>query len=145
MSFYADISVDELGGKGVRWQERDAAANLPQGDSTGQTEAPVAAASPNGKLVLGSYRSIWASPEVEISPALKFLARTPTAELSAADAERLGVIHGGHVQIGSNASAFRATATVRSDVPAGFVFVEDGLAASAPRPADGEAVEVSAG
>ena len=143
--FYSDITVDELGGKGIRWQERDAAANLPEGDSTTQTQAPQPAHSPNGKLVLGSYRSIWASPEVEISPALKFLSRTPTAELSATDAERLGIAQGGRVQIGSNGSAFKATATVRSDVPAGFVFVEDGLSASAPRPAVGETVEVSAG
>ena len=41
---------------------------------------------------LGTYRPIWAAPEVEISPALQFLdRRTSRLELSPEDARRLGI------------------------------------------------------
>jgi NADH-quinone oxidoreductase subunit G len=136
--FYEHLTVGEIGGRGVRWQEREAAANLQPGSSTGETVTPQPAASPNGALRLGTFRSIWASPEVEISPALKFLSRTPSAELSPEDAQRLGVTNGNSVEV----AGVPATARIRSDVPAGNVFIESGVAGGASLPADGELVEV---
>ena len=143
VGFYAGITTDEIGGTGVRWQEREAAASLPAGEIPADLAAPQPALSPNGSLLLGAYRSIWASPEVSISPALKFLARTPTIELSPADAERIGIAQGGRVRIAADGLTVAGTAAIRSDVPEGSVFVEDGLAGSGPRPAEGELVEVS--
>jgi NADH-quinone oxidoreductase subunit G len=136
--FYEHLTAEEIGGRGVRWQEREAAANLQPGSSTGETVAPQPAASPNGALRLGTFRSIWAAPEVEISPALKFLSRTPSAELSPEDAQRLGVTNGNSVEV----AGVSATARIRSDVPTGNVFIESGVAGGASLPADGELVEV---
>ena len=96
--FYAGLTLDELGGRGVRWPARPAAAAWPAAD-TGPfgLEAPPHAPTPNGALRLGTFRSIWAAPEVELSPALKFLRQHQRAELSPADAERLGIAHGDRV------------------------------------------------
>ncbi|MCX6394092.1 MAG: NADH-quinone oxidoreductase subunit NuoG [Solirubrobacterales bacterium] len=143
VSFYAGLNVDEIGGRGLRWQDRDAATNLPAGDVNGESAAPVPAASPNGALRLGTYRSIWASPEVELSPALKFLSRRPTVELSPIDAERIGVTQGQNVDVGTGADVLRATAHLRSDVPAGSIFVESGLAAPGNLPSEGQLIEVN--
>ncbi len=67
--FYAGLTLEEIGGRGVRWQERpqatavDLRANIP----------PAGDARPAEEV--GSTPSIWAAPEVEFSPALKFLYR----------------------------------------------------------------------
>ena len=51
---------------------------------------PPYAPTPNGSLRLGTYRSIWTSPEVEVAPALKFLAARQIVELNPADAAAPG-------------------------------------------------------
>ena len=144
VSFYAGITTDELGGTGIRWQDREAAANLPDGQIPAELAEPAPAASPNGSLLVGSYRSIWAAPEVEISPALKFLARSSTVEISPSDAQRIGVSQGGRITITTDGVSVTATAAIRSDVPEGSVFVESGVNGGGPLPADGDLVEVSA-
>ncbi|MFN8174551.1 MAG: NADH-quinone oxidoreductase subunit NuoG [Solirubrobacteraceae bacterium] len=127
--FYAGITPEEIGGRGVRWPEREAAAAAPAGASAPfELAEPPVTASPNGALRLGTFRSIWASPEVEVSPALKFLARGAQAELSPADAERLGVAPGEIVEVGSAEASVRASVALRASVPAGSVFLETGLA-----------------
>ena len=143
VSIYAGLTTDEITGQGLRWQDREAAANLPAGDVAGQAAEPQSAKSPNGALRLGTYRSIWASPEVEISPALKFLSRRPTVEVSPADAERMGIGQGQTVRIGSGENELKATVNLRSDVPAGSVFVESGLADGGNLPPEGDLVEVT--
>jgi NADH-quinone oxidoreductase subunit G len=128
--FYAGLTLDGLGGQGVRWPAREEASALPGGDEPGPG-APTHAASapsPNGKLVLGTYRSIWAAPEVEASPALQFLVASQRAELSPQDAQRLGVSAGDRVAIASNGTRVEGTVAVRGAVPAGFVFLEEAIA-----------------
>jgi len=140
--FYAGVTLEQLAGRGVRWQARaPAAAPEPQ-----ERPAPAPLTSPapidgpalevetastaagNGHLRLGTHRPIWASPEIEVSPALKFLIARQHAELSPEDAQRLGIANGETVEVASNGTAVKATAAVRSDVPAGTVFLADGLA-----------------
>jgi NADH-quinone oxidoreductase subunit G len=77
--FYAGLTLDEIGGRGVRWQERDAAEQL------GAAAAPAAAqgAAPASTPEQAAYRSLWDSPEVEFSPTLEFL--FPDPEMLAAD------------------------------------------------------------
>jgi anaerobic selenocysteine-containing dehydrogenase len=82
----------------------------------------------NGTLRLGTHRPLWASATVEISPALKFAVARQHAELSPADAERLGVAAGETVEVASNGTAVKATVAVHSGIPAGTVFLADGLA-----------------
>jgi NADH-quinone oxidoreductase subunit G len=143
--FWAGVTLDEIGGRGVRWQERDAVSAFPAVPQIAGTGAPAPGAPPeaNGRLRLGTFRSIWAAPEVEMSPALKFLTARQRAELSPADAERLGVANGQKVQVGVNGTAVRATVAVRSDMPAGTVFLEENVAEDNANALDGaELVEV---
>jgi NADH-quinone oxidoreductase subunit G len=73
VAFYAGMTLEEIGGRGVRWQERDAAAAYPA--VTPEESAPSAPLSEPGEdaAELAGYRSIWDAPEVEFSPALEFL------------------------------------------------------------------------
>jgi NADH-quinone oxidoreductase subunit G len=126
--FYAGLSLEALGGRGVRWPEQEAASDLPAGAAGPfEPERPPPAASPNGALRLGTFRSIWASPEVAASPALHFLHPSQRVELAPADAERLGIGHGDPVEVGSNGTRVHGTAALRHGVPTGSVFLEDGL------------------
>jgi NADH-quinone oxidoreductase subunit G len=68
--FYAGITLEEIGGRGIRWQERDAAASFPAGAVGGVAELQPAGADAGE---LAGYRSVWDAPEVEHSPALEFL------------------------------------------------------------------------
>ncbi|WP_051471500.1 NADH-quinone oxidoreductase subunit NuoG [Patulibacter minatonensis] len=126
--FYAGITHDEIGGFGVRWQDRDASEDFPAGD-TGpfSLDAPVAAASPNGALRLGSFRSVWSSPEVRHAPALKFLAPKQRAELNPDDAADRGIRHGQRVLVTADGTVVSATAHLRTTSPRGSVFLETGL------------------
>ncbi len=137
--FYAGITADEIGGTGVRWQDRDAAAAYPEPAAAPPADAPAAAPSANGKLRVGTFRSIWASPVVEVSPALKFLVPKQRAELAPADAARLGIAHGDKVRVGS----VEATAHLRDATPPGSVFIEAGLQENGANSLTDALVEVS--
>jgi NADH-quinone oxidoreductase subunit G len=61
---YNGLTLEEVGGKGVRWQERSAAAAF----------VPAAPAKAQGaRPALNGHRSLWDAPEVEFSPSLRFL------------------------------------------------------------------------
>jgi NADH-quinone oxidoreductase subunit G len=98
-------------------------------DGGGGVSSEGAVSASNGHLRLGTYRPIWASPECEISPALKFLIPHQQVELSPDDAHRLGIAHGEDVVVSQNGTRLAAKAFVRSAVPAGSAFLADGLAA----------------
>ena len=135
--FYRGLTLEEIAGRGVRWQEREAASEFPYVGATapGPVVVPVAAAASvngrgaaNGALRLGTYRPIWAAPEVEISPALKFTIAEQQVELSPEDALRLGIGPGELVRVSQNGSSLRAIAHVRTGVPAGTAFLAEGIA-----------------
>ena len=69
--------------------------------------------------------TLWSGPEIEHSPSLRFLATGPRAELSPRDAARLGVENGDEIQLSVDGEQAVATASVRSAVPEGSVFVTD--------------------
>jgi NADH-quinone oxidoreductase subunit G len=126
--FYAGLTLEELGGRGVRWQERAAAEAFPAGPiGPFDVGEPVATPSPNGALRLGTFRSIWASPEVEASPALKFLTARAQLEISPVDADRLGLEHGDRVTTTVEDRTVSATVALRGNVPAGTAFLGEGL------------------
>jgi len=135
--FYAGLTLDQIGGHGVRWQETDAAGALPAAGVAQPAGAQSAAAGPvrpaaaettNGSLRLGTYRSIWASPEVEISPALQFTVAEQIVELAPADAERLGIRSGEAVEVAQNGTRLSGRAAVRTGVPEGTAFMAAGIA-----------------
>ncbi len=81
--FYAGLTLEEIGGRGVRWQERDAASAFPAPATPGAGQAADAggaaadaAPAPDADVdaaELAGWRSVWDAPEVEFSPALEFL------------------------------------------------------------------------
>ncbi|HVL95431.1 MAG TPA: NADH-quinone oxidoreductase subunit NuoG [Solirubrobacteraceae bacterium] len=126
--FYRGLTLDEIGGKGVRWPERDAAAayEAPAWEPV-RLEVPAAApGARDAELRLGTYRTLWASKEVDVSPHLQFAVQKQAIELSAADAERLGIANGAEVEVRSNGHRVTGAAIVRAAVPAGSVFVASG-------------------
>jgi NADH-quinone oxidoreductase subunit G len=95
--FYAGLTLDEIGGRGVRWQERPAASAFPTGGAGAEQVAPEEPRAPaEDATELAGWRSVWDAPEVEHSPALEFLspraadgrAANPVLPLSLAGGER---------------------------------------------------------
>jgi NADH-quinone oxidoreductase subunit G len=129
--FYAGLTLEEIGGRGVRWPEREAASAF--GDAPApepaDLEPPPAAPAPNGALRLGTFRPIWSAPEVDVSPSLKFLAPHQRVELSPEDAKRLGLRSGDRVEVAYEGAAVGAEVLVRSAVPAGSAFLAEATAA----------------
>ena len=137
VAFYAGLTLEEIGGRGVRWPATDAAGAFPAHSSevsfasrskAASSGGPAGGRALPGALRLGTYRPIWAAPEVEISPALKFAIARQQAELSPEDARRLGVASGDAVTVSQNGTRLSAVAAVRSGVPAGTVFLATGIA-----------------
>jgi NADH-quinone oxidoreductase subunit G len=86
--FYAGLTLEEIGGRGVRWQEREAAAAFPAPGRQPADEVPRGAgglatdaagggaadrAGAPDAADLAGFRSVWDAPEVEFSPTLEFL------------------------------------------------------------------------
>ena len=144
---YAGLSLDGIAGHGVRWPEREAAAATWTGDhdsavTDGHADdradgrpagdgGNLAASRPRPteqQLALGTYRSIWAAPEVEISPALQYLVAGQRVELSPQDAERYGIGDGEGIVLSQNGTRLNGTAHVRTGVPEGSAFLAEGIA-----------------
>ena len=126
MPFYAGLTLDEIGGRGVRWQERDAASAL---EAPEIPDAPLESPPelPEG-MKLGTVRTPWAGRETRHAPALQFLAPRQQAELSAEDAQRLGIRPGDEVEVSMNGTSVRAVARLRQAVQPGTVFLLEGRA-----------------
>ncbi|MDQ3571248.1 MAG: NADH-quinone oxidoreductase subunit NuoG [Actinomycetota bacterium] len=147
--FYAGITHEEIGGNGVRWQERGQ-----RGSVWARDEVPVATAEPASppasqpagtgreaedsgggisslaapaELRLGTYRDLWASEVTEHSPALRFLMPSQTLELSLADAERLGLCQGDEVTVRSNGRSVEARVGIHQRIRPGAGFLIEGL------------------
>jgi NADH-quinone oxidoreductase subunit G len=141
--FYAGITHEEIGGRGVRWQERTAASAFPKAQApTGAAPAP--APTGDGGLRLGTYRDLWASEVADRSPALRFLAPRQTLELSPVDADRLGVAQGEEVEVRSNGTSLRAQVMIRERIrpEAGFL-IEGTAEANANALEPGQTLEVT--
>ncbi len=144
--FYKGLSLDSIGGSGVRWTERDAAASFPSAPAAPfAPDAAPAAASHSGLLRLGSFRSIWASPEVEASPALAFLHPRQRVEIAPADAERLGIAQGESVTVASNGSSVTGLAEIRAAAQPGTVFLQSAIPEGSAALLEGPLVEVKRG
>jgi NADH-quinone oxidoreductase subunit G len=150
VAFYEGITLESIGGRGVRWQEGEAAGAFPDlGDidrpevNIAQTSRRTDDAPQNGGLRLGTYRPIWASPEVEISPSLQYTIAHQQAELSPEDAARLGIASGDAIEVSQNGTRLSAAAVVRSGVPEGTIFLATGIAADSANALTEPTVEIS--
>jgi NADH-quinone oxidoreductase subunit G len=149
--FYGGLTLEEIGGRGVRWQERDAASRFPASSLTAPAirasqapeTGPAGGRAIPGALRLGTYQPIWAAPEVEISPALQYTIAHQQAELSPEDAKRLGISSGETITVSQNGTRLAATAAIRSGVPAGTIFLATGVASDSANVLTAPTVEVN--
>ena len=167
--FLRGLTLESIGGRGIRWPDRDEARFLPAsepamasaddlpasepamasaGDLPASEPATASAgerpetAQPDDALRLGTYRPIWAAPEVELSPALHYTIARQQVELSPEDARRLGVASGQRIVVSQNGTQLHATAHVRTGVPAGTAFMADGLATDSANAFNGRVISV---
>ena len=154
--FYAGITDGEIGGRGVRWQDRDQAPGaLPaagprevpdldgpvQAAAAGEAGGPSRKAqssldgppasptdTPAGTLQLGTYRDLWAGVVTELNSALRFLEPRQRVEVSPGDAERLGLSNGDQVLVGSNGTRVAARVAIRERMAEGACFLIEGTA-----------------
>jgi NADH-quinone oxidoreductase subunit G len=130
---YRGVTLDEIGGKGVRWQGREAsraAAREVLGPlSFSDPAEPRTAPHPgDGELRLATRPDLWASRETDHSPSLEFLRPTQELVLHPADAERLGLARGDVVRISSNGNAVEAAVAPRESVKEGTCHLTEGTA-----------------
>jgi NADH-quinone oxidoreductase subunit G len=123
--FYAGLTLDKIGGKGLRWPER--VSGWDAWETTGLDVPAAVPAAGGGALRLGSFRPLWAAKEVDASPILQFAIPRQVIELSPEDATALGVRDGDRVEVGTNGTRVRGAVKLRAAVPAGSVFVAEGV------------------
>jgi NADH-quinone oxidoreductase subunit G len=128
VSFYAGISDGDIGGRGIRWQDTAAAANLPSAGSepTGAGETLPSSDRDSSGLALSTYRDLWAGPITELNPPLKFLRPQQRLEISLVDAERMGLKQGDEVSVGQNGTSVQAKVAIKERVPDGVCFLAEG-------------------
>jgi NADH-quinone oxidoreductase subunit G len=145
--FYSSITDASIGGRGIRWQETDAASNLPAPAESAPSSSPVPAAdSPDTQrerasaeavagtgdqpqtLALGTYRDLWAGPITELNPPLKFLTPKQRLEVSPEDAARLGLATDDKVRVTQGDRSLEASVAIRERVPEGVCFLAEGVA-----------------
>ncbi len=149
--FYSGIDDSQIGGRGIRWQDRPESSALPsaaerEGAGTPSTlgsrpetlppsEKVVCADSakrsegvPAPSLTLGTYRDLWAGPITELNPPLRFLEPQQRVEIAPGDAERLGLKHGEKVKVAQNGTSVQATVAIKERVKVGVCFLVEGTA-----------------
>jgi NADH-quinone oxidoreductase subunit G len=135
--FYAGISDADIGGRGIRWQDASASANVPKPTETSgagspkhSSEAPAERFGDPapGALSLSTYRDLWAGPITELNPPLRFLAPQQRVELSIADADHLGLQMNDEVTVSRNGTSIRAKVSIKERVPAGTCLLIEGVA-----------------
>jgi len=138
--FYEGLTDQEIGGRGIRWQEREAASAWNFTESVGTSDGPPGEVRPSGSpsepapdagaptdgLVLGTYRDIWANSTTDLSPALSYLIPAQRLEVSVADAERLGLGRGDEVTVRSGDKEVTARVAIRAALPEGTCFLMEG-------------------
>jgi NADH-quinone oxidoreductase subunit G len=137
--FYDGITDEEIGGTGVRWQERPAGRSWtgsgaggpppggPVGGSAGFPPGPPGDGHATSEgLTLGTYRDLWAAEVTERNPSLRFLIPAQRLELAAADAESLGVSNGDEVTVAVNGTSVEARVAIRERMRPGAAFLIEG-------------------
>jgi NADH-quinone oxidoreductase subunit G len=147
---YSGLTDAEIGGRGIRWQDRPAASMRPAvenevastpsslgdrpGEKGGRSEDGAGADSakrsegvPTPSFKLGTYRDLWVGSITELNPPLRFLAPKQRVEMSVADAERLGVKIGDLVRVGQNGTGVEAAVDVKERISDGTVFLIEGV------------------
>jgi NADH-quinone oxidoreductase subunit G len=120
--FYEGLTLDAIGGRGIRWPER-----VTQWDAWETAPVDVPPPADGRGLRLGTFRPLWAAKEVDASPILHFAIPRQVVELSPDDAAALGIHEGDRVELSQNGSRVQGAVKLRAAVPAGSVFVTEGV------------------
>jgi NADH-quinone oxidoreductase subunit G len=146
--FYESITYEEIGGRGLRWGDRDPGQSWTPGGTAADpaagtpTEPPPiegrtadsslggdrspADGSAGGALVLGTYRDLWATDITRRNPALRFLMPKQKLELHVKDAEALDLSNGDEVTVSVNGHSVEATVAIRERMRRGAGFLIEG-------------------
>ena len=145
--FYEGLDDATIAGRGIRWQDTEAAQSFvasldsvagvaasgaaPVGAVPPEAVAPGGAATTNGNiasdgLVLGTYRDLWADSTTDLSPALNYLMPAQRLEISVADAKQLGLSRGDEVSVNSDGASVNARVAIRAALPEGTCFLIEG-------------------
>jgi NADH-quinone oxidoreductase subunit G len=127
VGMYDGLTLERLAGHGIRWPEQAPAQAREESAPPGAPKLRRAPREQRGKLLLGSYRSIWAGPEVKASPALAFLAPSQRVELHPADAAALKLRHDEAVAVSDGHAEVRARVVLRDSAHRGTAFLERAL------------------
>jgi NADH-quinone oxidoreductase subunit G len=122
--FYEGLTLDEIGGRGVRWPERHDFVS-PAWELAALEIPPASPPPQDGALRLGTWRPLWADKDVDVSPILHFARARQVAELSPTDAEALGIREGDRVEVRQNGSKVSAGVKLRAAIPSGTVFLAE--------------------
>jgi NADH-quinone oxidoreductase subunit G len=134
VSFYKGITEEQIGGRGIRWQDGPSGTELPKSERAsgpGSPHPPPCLTPHPGRdapLLLGTYRDLWAGPITELNPPLKFLAPQQRVEISLTDAERLNLNSGDPVRISQNGNSIDAQVQIKERIPTGVAFMAEGVA-----------------
>jgi NADH-quinone oxidoreductase subunit G len=128
---YEGITLDRIGGMGIRWQEvnpaaipsaAEATSDAPPSDASGNATSDLA----DNELHLGTYRDLWSDFVAERTESLQFLSPAQTLELTPADAERLGVRQGQRVEVSAGGRSLQASVALRERMLGGTGFLVEG-------------------
>jgi NADH-quinone oxidoreductase subunit G len=130
---YRGVTLDEIGGRGVRWQEREpsreaAAPVLGEFRFSAPEDPPAPASAAAPALRLVEMPDLWASWETDRAPALSFLRAHQELLLHPDDGERLAVADGDQVEVAADGAVLHATARLRSSARRGCAYVMLGTA-----------------
>jgi NADH-quinone oxidoreductase subunit G len=129
---YRGVTLDEIGGRGVRWQERatagEAVAALGELRFGSLSLPPQPPAAPERALRLVQVPDLWASWETDRAPALRFLRARQELRLHPEDAAGLALADGQAVDVASNGHSLRARVRLQSGARRGCAYLVLGTA-----------------
>jgi NADH-quinone oxidoreductase subunit G len=125
---YANITVDDIGGDGLRWQERGSTDDIEDVVAIhfDATEVELGPESP-APLVLARRPNLWTKPECGQSPILEFLAPRQELLMHPADAAQLGLSDDDVVAVSSNGHRVEASVQMSPRAAEGVVYLFEGV------------------
>ena len=124
VGLYDGVSEADLAGQGVRWQDREDAANrIPAGGVPQRRSSGTGTATAPETLRVATRRDLWAAEVSERSPALRFLSPEQVLEISIPDAERLGLEQGQTVEVSEGEASIEAKVAIRERMIPGAAFL----------------------
>jgi len=124
--FYGPTAYEEIGGKGLRWQDRDPGSSWTPSEVPPSAEPESQSGADGDGLLLGTYRDLWATDVTERNPAIRFLSPTQRLELAPADAKELELANGDPVTVSVNGHSVEARVSIKQRMRKGVAFVIEG-------------------